>query len=87
MPEDRDLKDENNHKELDAIVNLDMKDTIDSWAASPEVTEAGLVDAMARCGEARAGLLRNANAVLTIEATLVELGRLVPPPEAAPAPW
>ena len=61
-----------------AVVNLDLLDDLHSWAAS-DVSDAGLVAAVARCVEARAALPKNANAQLVLEAALVDLGRMVPP--------
>ena len=61
----------------ESITNLDRLDEIKQWADS-EVSDAALVAAVERCVEARAALLKNANASLAIEATLVELTRLVP---------
>jgi DNA polymerase III subunit delta' len=70
----------------EALLNLDVEDAIESWARS-EVSDAALVAAIERCLWARGSLLKNANATLAIESTLVELARLVPPLELAPAPW
>ncbi|MGH2734259.1 MAG: DNA polymerase III subunit delta' [Actinomycetota bacterium] len=70
----------------DAIANLDLRDEIGSWAARA-AEDAALVAAIERCVSARSALLRNANPQLTIEAALVELARLVPPPTAAEVAW
>jgi DNA polymerase-3 subunit delta' len=70
----------------DAIANLDMRDDLERWARGGPV-EAALLEAIERCAEARGALLRNANPSLTIEAALVELTRLVPPPEVVPSTW
>jgi DNA polymerase-3 subunit delta' len=61
-----------------AVVNLDLLDEIRTWADS-EVSDAGLVAAIARCVEARGGLPKNANPQLVLESALVALGRLAPP--------
>ena len=61
----------------ESITNLDRLDEIKQWADS-EIPDGALVAAVERCVQARAALLKNANASLAIEATLVELTRLVP---------
>lgn len=61
----------------ESVTNLDRLDEIRQWANS-EVSDAAFVAAVERCINARAALLKNANAPLAIEATLVELTRLVP---------
>ena len=63
----------------EAASNIDLLNEIEWWA-SGGVEDRNLVSAMERCVEARAGLIRNANVVLAIEATLIELSALVPPP-------
>ncbi|MFN2588346.1 MAG: DNA polymerase III subunit delta' [Actinomycetota bacterium] len=55
-----------------------------AWAASP-VPDAALVAAAARCAETAGTFAFNANALLALEATLVDLARLVPPPVTAQA--
>jgi DNA polymerase-3 subunit delta' len=62
----------------EAVTNVDLIDPLEGWARSP-VPDIALVRAMERCVEARAALARNANVPLAVEATLVELSRLVPP--------
>jgi DNA polymerase-3 subunit delta' len=61
----------------EGITNLDLITEIRTWAASV-VPDAALLQAVQRCVEARAALLKNANVALAIEATLLELARLVP---------
>lgn len=61
----------------EGITNLDLITEIRTWAASA-VPDAALLQAVQRCVEARAALLKNANVTLAIEATLLELARLVP---------
>jgi DNA polymerase-3 subunit delta' len=68
------------------IVNLDLLEKVDTWAAAP-MSDAALLAAVERCIETRAALPLNANQILAIEATLVELARLVPAPAADPAVW
>lgn len=63
----------------DALVNLDLLDELDAWARA-DVSDAALLAAAERCVEARASLTRNANVPLQLEATLLELARLAPPP-------
>jgi DNA polymerase III subunit delta' len=70
----------------EAIVNIDLLDKIETWAAAP-VSDAALVAAVERCIETRGALPLNANQSLAMEATLVELSRLVPAPAADPAVW
>jgi DNA polymerase III subunit delta' len=53
-----------------------------AWAGS-SIPDAALVAAAARCAEVGGTFAFNANALLALEATLVELARLAPPPEAA----
>jgi DNA polymerase III subunit delta' len=69
------------------VTNLDKIASVESWAAS-SLSDAGLLAAAERCAGARAALMQNANVALTLEAALVDLVRLVPPPtteEALPA--
>jgi DNA polymerase III subunit delta' len=72
------------HGGTPAIANLDMTDDIERWAKA-EVPDTNLVAAIERCVEARADLLKNANAQLAMEAAMVELVRLVPAPPVAAA--
>lgn len=64
--------------EREAIVNADAPG-LESWARSA-VSDAAALAASERCLVARASFQSNANATLAIEAALVELSRLVPPP-------
>jgi DNA polymerase-3 subunit delta' len=68
------------------VVNIDLLEKIDRWAAAP-LSDGALLAAVERCIETRAALPLNANQILAIEATLVELTRLVPAPAADPAVW
>lgn len=68
----------------EAAANIDLLDEIEWWATGG-VEDRNLVSAMERCVVARAGLIRNANVALAIEATLIELSALVPPPAAVGA--
>ncbi|HEY7874139.1 MAG TPA: DNA polymerase III subunit delta' [Actinomycetota bacterium] len=70
----------------EAIVNIDLLEKIETWAASA-ISDGGLVSAVERCIETRGALPLNANQSLALEATLVELARLVPAPAADPAVW
>jgi DNA polymerase-3 subunit delta' len=67
----------------EAVTNLDKIPQLTAWAGS-ELTDARLLRAVGCCLEARAGFQSNANLLLTIEATLVELSALVPPPTPTP---
>jgi DNA polymerase III subunit delta' len=66
-----------------AIANLDMTDDIERWARA-DLPDTNLVASIERCVEARADLLKNANAQLAMEAALVELVRLAPAPSLEP---
>jgi DNA polymerase-3 subunit delta' len=63
----------------DALTNIDQVSELEYWA-SADVSDAALLRAAERCIETRASLSRNANAAVAIEATLLELARLVPAP-------
>jgi DNA polymerase III subunit delta' len=67
------------HGGTPAIANRDMTEDIERWARA-DVPDTNLVAAIERCVEARADLLKNANAQLAMEAAMVELVRLVPAP-------
>lgn len=69
----------------ESITNVDLIDRIETWTRDPGITEAALVEAVDRCIQTRASFVRNANLTLALEATLVELARLVPPPAHARA--
>jgi DNA polymerase III subunit delta' len=68
------------------IVNIDLLEKIDRWAAAPS-SDAALLAAVERCIDARGSLPLNANQALAIEAAFVELAQLVPAPAADPAVW
>jgi DNA polymerase-3 subunit delta' len=61
-----------------SIVNSDAPE-LEAWASSGG-TDAAMLGASERCLVARASFESNANATLAMEAVLVELSRLVPPP-------
>ncbi|MFP5299386.1 MAG: DNA polymerase III subunit delta' [Actinomycetota bacterium] len=63
----------------EAVTNIDLLDVLGEWAAS-DLSDAALLRAVDRCIAARASFLSNANPALTIEAALVDLVALVPPP-------
>ena len=71
----------------DSVVNVDLTEELALWAESPDVSDAALVRVMERCAEARAALGRNANQLLTLEATLLEIHKLAPAPLPAGARW
>ncbi|MDQ3767745.1 MAG: DNA polymerase III subunit delta' [Actinomycetota bacterium] len=64
----------------EAIANLDLTPEMVRWAAAPEPDDRSLVAAIRRCAVTPGALARNANPSLAIEATLVELAKLTPPP-------
>jgi DNA polymerase-3 subunit delta' len=66
----------------EGLTNIDVLDEIGLWAES-DVVDAALVAAFDRCTAARAALSKNANPSVALEATLLELSRLVPPPAGA----
>lgn len=61
----------------EAVTNIDVMGDLESWAGT-EVPPSAFVQAMQRCIDARAGLVRNANPSLQIEATLVAIASVVP---------
>ncbi|MGH2750346.1 MAG: DNA polymerase III subunit delta' [Actinomycetota bacterium] len=74
------------HGGASAIANLDMAEDIERWAKA-DIDDVQLVAAIERCIEARANLLKNANAQLAMEAALVDLVRLAPAPTLEAAGW
>ena len=66
-----------------ALLNLDREPELEAWARSP-LPDAALAAAAHRCAVTPEALARNANPTLAVEAALVELSRLVPPPESVP---
>ena len=62
----------------EAVANIDVLDELQGWAES-DIPDAAFVEAIERCVVATGTLPRNANAQLTMEATLVGLARLAPP--------
>jgi DNA polymerase-3 subunit delta' len=66
----------------EGLTNIDVLDEIRLWAGSG-VDDAALVAAVDRCAAARAALSKNANPTVALEATLLELARLAPPPGRA----
>jgi hypothetical protein len=65
---------------VEGIVNLDLVEALRPWAENDAVSDGALVRAVDRCLETRATFHSNPNAPLQIEATLLDLARLVPPP-------
>jgi DNA polymerase-3 subunit delta' len=63
----------------EAVTNIDLLAPLNEWADC-ELTDSALLQAVDRCLTAKASFGSNANPALTIEAALVELTRLVPPP-------
>ena len=66
----------------EGVVNVDMVDQLRPWAEG-DVADIALLRAVERCVEARESLTHNANVPLAIEAALLEVARLVPPPVPA----
>ena len=66
---------------LAARKGLSSNPQAETWASSP-ISDAALMAAAARCVETTGTFAFNANALLALEATLVELARVVPPPLA-----
>jgi DNA polymerase-3 subunit delta' len=64
----------------EAIANLGLAPEVKRWAAAPEPDDRSLVAAIHCCAVTPGALARNANPSLAIEAALVELARLAPPP-------
>lgn len=65
----------------DEPVNADVAPEVEAWR-TVDVSDAALLRAAERCVAAQGALPFNANAVLLIEATLLEVARLVPPVHA-----
>lgn len=61
----------------EAVANIDVMSELEQWA-SADVSDAALLRAVERCIETRASFMSNANPTLAMEATLVEIGHLVP---------
>jgi DNA polymerase-3 subunit delta' len=61
----------------EAVTNIDVMAELEEWA-SADVDNRALLRAAERCVDARASFVSNANPTLAIEATLVEIGHLVP---------
>jgi DNA polymerase-3 subunit delta' len=61
----------------DAVTNLDLLDGLEAWSRS-DVSERALMGAVEACLSARAALPQNANPLLTLESTLVEIARVAP---------
>ena len=62
---------------VEAVSNIDMMDDLEAWSKA-DVRDAALLRAAERCVETRASFVSNANPTLAMEATLVEIGHLVP---------
>lgn len=67
----------------EAVTNVDMLDRLGEWAEC-DLSDASLLAAVDRCLQTRASFQSNANTLLAIEATFVELSRLAPPPALTP---
>jgi DNA polymerase III delta' subunit len=62
----------------DSVVNVDLTDQLNWWAASGGMDDAALVRVMEHCAETRAALGRNANQLLALESTLLQIHKLIP---------
>ncbi len=67
-----------------ALTNVDAISELTRWAES-DLNDARFVAAAERCMIARDALTKNANALLAVEAALLDVGTLVPPPRSAAA--
>ena len=63
----------------DSVVNVDLMDELRGWANSG-LDDSAPVRIMERCAEARAALGRNANQLLVLESTMLEILKLAPAP-------
>jgi DNA polymerase-3 subunit delta' len=61
----------------EAVSNIDIMEDLEAWV-SAEVDDRSLLRAAERCVDTRATFVSNANPTLAMEATLVEIGHLVP---------
>ena len=61
----------------EAVSNIDIMDDLEAWVTS-DVDDRSLLRAAERCVETRGTFVSNANPTLAVEATLVEIGHLVP---------
>ena len=61
----------------EAVANIDIIEELEGWTDAA-VDDLALLRAAERCVETRASFMSNANPTLAIEATLVEIGHLVP---------
>ena len=68
----------------EAISNIDLLSELNVWASTP-ITDLDLIAATARCLETRGTFEQNANALLALEATFVEIASRIKPPAATPA--
>ena len=62
----------------EAVVNIDMMSELESLVTAAKVSDAALLRAAERCVEARGTFISNPNQTLALEATLVEIGHLIP---------
>jgi DNA polymerase III subunit delta' len=65
------------HGGIQVVSNVDLIEELRAWAAT-ELSDLVLLSAVDRCVRARAALPQNANALLTLEATMVEIARAAP---------
>ena len=61
----------------EAVTNIDIMEDLERWTHAA-VDDLALLRAAERCVETRTSFMSNANPTLAIEATLVEIGHLVP---------
>jgi DNA polymerase-3 subunit delta' len=62
---------------VEAVSNIDLMNELESWSTA-SIDDGALIRAAERCVDTRASFLSNANPTLAMEATLVEIGHLVP---------
>lgn len=65
----------------ETVANLDLLDTLETWSATP-ATDAALLRASELCVQTRGTFQHNANPPLQLEALLVQLATLAPPPDS-----
>ncbi|MBA3348967.1 MAG: DNA polymerase III subunit delta' [Actinobacteria bacterium] len=68
----------------EAITNVDLRPDVVRWAAAEDPDDRSLIAAVHRCAVTPGALWRNANPSLAVEAALVELASIVPPPQEHP---
>jgi len=70
----------------ETVANLDLLGDLESWSAA-DITDGALIAAAARCIATRSTFQTNANSLLALEATFLDIARLVGPPVLAADNW